>query len=156
MFSAQACGHCSLQTIKNLYVSRHSSDNPGVLVVLACGTISSTCGQLASYPFSLVRTRLQAQSEYNNSHTYTACASVRTVKPAFCNHIYGVQKVGLNTDMVSPGVVHLHYTSKHVWGVVQMGHGKLERGSQVSVVRFCNTSGIHQSIYPVSLACSSH
>jgi len=33
----------------------------GIIVLLACGTVSSTCGQLASYPFSLVRTRLQAQ-----------------------------------------------------------------------------------------------
>jgi len=32
-----------------------------IFVLLACGTVSSTCGQLASYPFSLVRTRLQAQ-----------------------------------------------------------------------------------------------
>ena len=32
-----------------------------VLVLLACGTISSTCGQLASYPLSLVRTRMQAK-----------------------------------------------------------------------------------------------
>ena len=34
--------------------------DPGVFVLLGCGTISSTCGQLASYPLALVRTRLQA------------------------------------------------------------------------------------------------
>ena len=34
--------------------------DPGVLVLLACGTTSSTCGQLASYPLALVRTKLQA------------------------------------------------------------------------------------------------
>ncbi|CAJ0578037.1 unnamed protein product, partial [Mesorhabditis spiculigera] len=32
---------------------------PSTLAVLAAGTISSTCGQLTSYPLSLIRTRLQ-------------------------------------------------------------------------------------------------
>ena len=53
-----------LQTLKLLYIQRHGRQvprDPGVLVLLACGTISSTCGQLASYPLALVRTRLQAQ-----------------------------------------------------------------------------------------------
>lgn len=45
--------------------SRHHEEEsePGVLIPLACGTVSSTCGQLVSYPLSLVRTRLQAQSK---------------------------------------------------------------------------------------------
>ena len=42
-----------------------------MLVPLACGTISSTCGQLASYPLSLVRTRLQAQSEFSTDSMIT-------------------------------------------------------------------------------------
>jgi len=49
------------QTLKLWYLRNHSkSDEPGVFVLLACGTVSSTCGQLASYPLALVRTRLQA------------------------------------------------------------------------------------------------
>jgi len=36
------------------------NEDPGVFVLLGCGTVSSTCGQLASYPLALVRTRLQA------------------------------------------------------------------------------------------------
>ncbi|XP_063288626.1 mitochondrial adenyl nucleotide antiporter SLC25A25 isoform X3 [Pelobates fuscus] len=52
------------ETLKNAWLQRYatSSADPGVFVLLACGTISSTCGQLASYPLALVRTRMQAQA----------------------------------------------------------------------------------------------
>lgn len=36
-------------------------ENPSIPVLLACGSISTTSGQLVSYPLALVRTRLQAQ-----------------------------------------------------------------------------------------------
>ncbi|PWA24060.1 hypothetical protein CCH79_00019117 [Gambusia affinis] len=50
-------------TLKNSWLQRFATDSadPGVFVLLACGTTSSTCGQLASYPLALVRTRMQAQ-----------------------------------------------------------------------------------------------
>lgn len=53
------------QTLKNRWLQQYSHDSadPGILVLLACGTISSTCGQIASYPLALVRTRMQAQGE---------------------------------------------------------------------------------------------
>ncbi|VDM79038.1 unnamed protein product [Strongylus vulgaris] len=51
------------ETLKKLYVRRHNGGaEPGVIALLACGTCSSTCGQLASYPLALVRTRLQARA----------------------------------------------------------------------------------------------
>ncbi|XP_069465199.1 mitochondrial adenyl nucleotide antiporter SLC25A25 isoform X2 [Ambystoma mexicanum] len=52
------------ETLKNAWLQRFAvnSADPGVFVLLACGTISSTCGQLASYPLALVRTRMQAQA----------------------------------------------------------------------------------------------
>ncbi|XP_016882778.1 mitochondrial adenyl nucleotide antiporter SLC25A23 isoform X21 [Homo sapiens] len=52
------------QTLKNWWLQQYSHDSadPGILVLLACGTISSTCGQIASYPLALVRTRMQAQA----------------------------------------------------------------------------------------------
>lgn len=61
-----------LQTLKNAWLSRYAKDtaNPGVLVLLGCGTISSTCGQLASYPLALVRTRMQAQGKYSGQNTH--------------------------------------------------------------------------------------
>ncbi|XP_023620396.1 calcium-binding mitochondrial carrier protein SCaMC-3 isoform X2 [Myotis lucifugus] len=53
------------ETLKNRWLQQYSHDSadPGILVLLACGTISSTCGQIASYPLALVRTRMQAQGE---------------------------------------------------------------------------------------------
>uniref|UniRef100_A0A7E4VED8 EF-hand domain-containing protein n=1 Tax=Panagrellus redivivus TaxID=6233 RepID=A0A7E4VED8_PANRE len=51
------------ETLKSVYVKSHPDlTEPGVLALLACGTCSSTCGQLASYPLALVRTRLQART----------------------------------------------------------------------------------------------
>uniref|UniRef100_A0A8C6KUX0 Solute carrier family 25 member 25a n=1 Tax=Nothobranchius furzeri TaxID=105023 RepID=A0A8C6KUX0_NOTFU len=52
------------ETLKNSYLQTYgtNSSDPGVLVLLACGTVSSTCGQLASYPLALIRTRMQAQA----------------------------------------------------------------------------------------------
>ncbi|XP_048474023.1 calcium-binding mitochondrial carrier protein SCaMC-1-like [Rhincodon typus] len=56
------------ETVKNQYLQAYgrSSTDPGVFVLLGCGTISSTCGQLASYPLALVRTRMQAQAVIKN------------------------------------------------------------------------------------------
>ncbi|CAD6189282.1 unnamed protein product [Caenorhabditis auriculariae] len=51
------------ETLKGLYKEKNKDNKePGVLALLACGTCSSTCGQLASYPLALVRTRLQAHA----------------------------------------------------------------------------------------------
>ncbi|MBN3323918.1 SCMC3 protein, partial [Atractosteus spatula] len=52
------------ETLKTAWLQRYSlgSPDPGVLVLLGCGTVSSTCGQLASYPLALIRTRMQAQA----------------------------------------------------------------------------------------------
>jgi solute carrier family 25 phosphate transporter 23/24/25/41 len=51
------------ETLKKKYLSKHGeTEAPQVWLLLACGSISSTLGQLASYPLALVRTRLQAQA----------------------------------------------------------------------------------------------
>lgn len=51
------------ETLKRKYLKKHESDDdrPGFLILLGCGTASSSLGQLFSYPLALVRTRLQAQ-----------------------------------------------------------------------------------------------
>ena len=46
-----------------MWLKKEGLQDPGVVVPLVCGALSSSCGQLASYPLSLVRTRLQAQSK---------------------------------------------------------------------------------------------
>ncbi|XP_066927261.1 mitochondrial adenyl nucleotide antiporter SLC25A24-B-like [Clytia hemisphaerica] len=53
---------CIYETLKVKWLNTHNEPNPGVLVLLLCGTTSSTCGMLASYPLALVRTKLQAQT----------------------------------------------------------------------------------------------
>jgi len=61
---------CVYETLKLNWLSKHTSEktDPGVLVLLLCGTTSSTCGQIASYPLALIRTKLQAQTR---DPTYT-------------------------------------------------------------------------------------
>nr|SVE73982.1 EOG090X0MQF [Daphnia atkinsoni] len=49
------------ETLKKRWLRNHTdTEKPSVLILLGCGTVSSTCGQIASYPMALVRTRLQA------------------------------------------------------------------------------------------------
>jgi solute carrier family 25 phosphate transporter 23/24/25/41 len=57
------------ETLKKFYLRRQdrATREPPIILLLSCGTISSACGQLASYPLALVRTRLQATSGYDNS-----------------------------------------------------------------------------------------
>ncbi|XP_055702647.1 calcium-binding mitochondrial carrier protein SCaMC-3 isoform X1 [Phlebotomus papatasi] len=49
------------ETLKKKYLSTQENKQPGLLLLLACGSASSTLGQVCSYPLALVRTRLQAQ-----------------------------------------------------------------------------------------------
>lgn len=55
------------ETLKKKYISRYEAQNgqPGMLLLLACGSASCTLGQVCSYPLALVRTRLQAQGTYH-------------------------------------------------------------------------------------------
>uniref|UniRef100_A0A087Y5V8 EF-hand domain-containing protein n=1 Tax=Poecilia formosa TaxID=48698 RepID=A0A087Y5V8_POEFO len=66
------------ETLKNGYLQQYgaNSTDPGILVLLACGTVSSTCGQLASYPLALVRTRMQAQAVTEGNHQQASMTGV--------------------------------------------------------------------------------
>ncbi|XP_037106469.1 calcium-binding mitochondrial carrier protein SCaMC-1-like [Syngnathus acus] len=69
------------ESLKNSWLSRYGKDtaNPGVLVLLGCGTLSSTCGQLASYPLALVRTRMQAQASVEGARQLQMKEMVKTI-----------------------------------------------------------------------------
>lgn len=60
------------ETLKKKYISKYQENNeqPGILLLLACGSASCTLGQVCSYPLALVRTRLQAQGNYLASILY--------------------------------------------------------------------------------------
>ncbi|KAG7273768.1 hypothetical protein CRUP_003268 [Coryphaenoides rupestris] len=82
------------ETLKNWWLQRFATDSadPGVFVLLACGTTSSTCGQLASYPLALVRTRMQAQGQppsisppFNTSADFKAVPCVYFI---YLGHIF--------------------------------------------------------------------
>ncbi|TSQ01604.1 Calcium-binding mitochondrial carrier protein SCaMC-1 [Bagarius yarrelli] len=69
------------ESLKNAWLAHYAKDtaNPGVLVLLACGTVSSTCGQLASYPLALVRTRMQAQASLENSEQPSMRSLIKSI-----------------------------------------------------------------------------
>ncbi|XP_059410781.1 mitochondrial adenyl nucleotide antiporter SLC25A23 isoform X2 [Carassius carassius] len=69
------------ETLKNAWLQRYAegSPDPGVLVLVGCGTVSSTCGQLASYPLALIRTRMQAQASVKGAPQLSMLALFRSI-----------------------------------------------------------------------------
>lgn len=55
------------ETLKKKYLKNQENEHPSVLLLLACGSVSSTLGQVCSYPLALVRTRLQAQGNFKHA-----------------------------------------------------------------------------------------
>merc|ERR1712088_846988 len=52
------------ETLKGHFLQKsvEQNANPSAVLLLGCGTFSSCCGQLAAYPFALIRTKLQSQA----------------------------------------------------------------------------------------------
>ncbi|XP_070323820.1 mitochondrial adenyl nucleotide antiporter SLC25A24-like isoform X2 [Odocoileus virginianus] len=55
---------CVYEHLKNRWLEQHArgSLDPGIVILLGCSTLSHACGQMASFPLNLVRTRMQAQA----------------------------------------------------------------------------------------------
>ncbi|ESN93250.1 hypothetical protein HELRODRAFT_89164 [Helobdella robusta] len=73
------------ETLKREYMSQQSdSTEPQTLVLLTCGVVSSSCGQIVSYPLNLIKTRFQAQLGFLivNEKFYSEpdCSLVSTVR----------------------------------------------------------------------------
>ncbi|KAK7930213.1 hypothetical protein WMY93_006608 [Mugilogobius chulae] len=68
------------ETLKFTWLNRNSGVvDPGVMVLVGCGAVSSTCGQLASYPLALIRTRMQAQTLLKGSPKVSMLALLRNI-----------------------------------------------------------------------------
>ncbi|XP_061686681.1 mitochondrial adenyl nucleotide antiporter SLC25A24 isoform X1 [Syngnathoides biaculeatus] len=68
------------ETLKFAWLTRNTGvADPGVTVLVGCGAVSSTCGQLASYPLALIRTRMQAQASVKGSTKPSMSALIYTI-----------------------------------------------------------------------------
>lgn len=82
------------QLLKSTWLEHYasSSANPGVFVLLGCGTVSSTCGQLASYPLALIRTRMQAQGEFSCTEDASVWSHENCIIWDSCSRGIGIKK----------------------------------------------------------------
>ncbi|KAL6110427.1 slc25a23 [Pungitius sinensis] len=68
------------ETLKFTWLNRNRGlADPGVMVLVGCGAVSSTCGQLASYPLALIRTRMQAQASVKGAPKPSMLASLHSI-----------------------------------------------------------------------------
>ncbi|XP_032419453.1 calcium-binding mitochondrial carrier protein SCaMC-3-like isoform X1 [Xiphophorus hellerii] len=68
------------ETLKLAWLNRNTGlSDPGVMVLLGCGAVSSTCGMLASYPLALIRTRMQAQASVKGSPKLSMLSLLRNI-----------------------------------------------------------------------------
>lgn len=68
------------ETLKFAWLNRNRGlVDPGVTVLVGCGAVSSTCGQLASYPLALIRTRMQAQASVKGAPKVSMLTLLQTI-----------------------------------------------------------------------------
>jgi len=66
----------TFEALKLTYVRSSGKDEPGMLALLAFGSISGSVGATMVYPLNLVRTRLQASGSSGHPERYSGIADV--------------------------------------------------------------------------------
>jgi hypothetical protein len=61
----------TFEALKLAYLRSTGKEEPGVLAMLACGSVSGSVGATTVYPLNLVRTRLQASGSSGHPQHYT-------------------------------------------------------------------------------------
>ncbi|KAJ7638879.1 mitochondrial carrier [Roridomyces roridus] len=71
VFPYSAIDMSTFEALKLAYLRSTGKDEPGVLALLAFGSLSGSVGATSVYPLNLVRTRLQASGSTGHPQTYT-------------------------------------------------------------------------------------
>ncbi|KAF7355376.1 Mitochondrial carrier protein [Mycena sanguinolenta] len=78
VFPYSAIDMSTFEALKLAYLRSTGKDEPGVLAVLAFGSISGSVGATSVYPLNLMRTRLQASGSSGHPQRYTGVRDVMT------------------------------------------------------------------------------
>ncbi|KAI0284382.1 mitochondrial carrier [Russula aff. rugulosa BPL654] len=76
VFPYSAIDMSTFEALKLAYLRSTGKDEPGVLAVLAFGSVSGSVGATMVYPLNLVRTRLQASGSSGHPERYTGIKDV--------------------------------------------------------------------------------
>lgn len=76
--SYSAIDMSTFEALKLAYLRSTGKDEPGVLAMLAFGSVSGSVGATSVYPLNLVRTRLQASGSSGHPQRYTGFWDVTT------------------------------------------------------------------------------
>lgn len=81
------------ETLKRKYLKKYETEQPSFLVLVGCGTVSSSLGQLCSYPLALIRTRLQAHVIINDVQQQVARSQHNNTMSGIFRHIIKTEGV---------------------------------------------------------------
>jgi len=76
VFPYSAIDMSTFEALKLAYLRSTGKDEPGVLALLAFGSVSGSIGATSVYPLNLVRTRLQASGSSGHPQRYTGIMDV--------------------------------------------------------------------------------